>query len=121
LSDGELADVDLFIQDIKTWTPERHVKLTGKEIGPTLDFARRVAALKKPIWVRLVVVPGLTDDPEDVAQIAKFAASLGTVQRVDVLPFHQMGRFKWEKLGLRYALQDTEPPSHELIQRVIAR
>jgi len=121
LTDDELTHVDLVILDIKTWTAERHVKLTGKEIGPTLDFARRVAALKKPIWTRLVVVPGLTDDPEDVGRIAKFCASLGTVQRVDVLPFHQMGRFKWEKLGLRYALQDTEPPSHELIQRVIAR
>lgn len=121
ISDDEMRNVDLAIQDLKTWDPARHVKLTGKEVGPTLDFARRWAALKIPIWLRLVVVPGLTDDPADVAAIAKFAASLGNVQRVDVLPFHQMGRYKWEKLGLDYALHDTKPPSHELIQRVIAQ
>jgi pyruvate formate lyase activating enzyme len=121
ISDDEMRNVDLGIQDIKSWDAGRHLKLTGKEIGPTLDFARRWAALKIPIWLRLVVVPGLTDDPEDVAGIAKFAASLGNVQRVDVLPFHQMGRYKWEKLGLDYALHDTKPPSNELIQRVIAQ
>lgn len=121
LSDDEMRNVDLGIQDIKSWNPEHHLKLTGKEIGPTLDFARRWAALKIPIWLRLVVVPGLTDDPADVAGIAKFAASLGNVQRVDVLPFHQMGRYKWEKLGLDYALHDTKPPSNELVQRVIGQ
>jgi pyruvate formate lyase activating enzyme len=121
LTDDELANVDLAILDIKTWSPERHLKLTGKEIGPTLDFARRLAALGKPVWQRLVLVPGLTDDPEDIAQLAKFSASLGNVQRVDVLPFHQMGRYKWEKLGLHYPLHDTKPPSHELVQRAIAQ
>ena len=107
--------------DLKTWGDERHVALTGKPIGPTLDFARRLAALKRPIWQRLVVIPGLTDDPDIVAQIAKFSASLGNVQRIDVLPFHQMGKFKWKELKLDYPLENTKPPSADVVQRVCAQ
>ena len=81
------------------------------DVAPTLAFARRLAARRRPIWVRYVLVPGLTDDPEDIAQIAEFAAGLGNVERVDVLPFHQMGRYKWQQLGLPYTLEQTEPPS----------
>jgi pyruvate formate lyase activating enzyme len=117
LSDEELDQIDLVLLGIKTWGPERHRDLTGKDPTPTLDFARRLAARKRPIWVRFVLVPGLTDDQTDIAQIAKFAASLGIVERVEVLPFHQMGRFKWEKLGLNYTLNDFQPPSAELVER----
>jgi pyruvate formate lyase activating enzyme len=116
LSDDELEKIDLVLLDMKAWDPERHRHLTGKDVGPTLDFARRLAARRKPIWLRFVLVPGWTDDKENVAPIAKFAASLGVVERVDVLPFHQLGRFKWEKLGLSYTLQDTKPPSNELVE-----
>jgi pyruvate formate lyase activating enzyme len=117
LGDAELAQIDLVLLDIKTWDPERHRHLTGKDVGPVLDFARRLAARKKPIWLRFVLVPGLTDDKENVAPIAKFTAGLGVVERVDVLPFHQMGRFKWEKLGLNYTLADVKPPSSELVEQ----
>ena len=119
LSDAELEQIDLVLLGIKSWGTERHQDLTGKDIGPTLDFARRLAARKRPIWVRFVLVPGLTDDLADIASIANFAASLGNVERVEVLPFHQMGRFKWEKLGLDYTLKDVEPPSAELTERVL--
>ena len=119
LSDAELEQIDLVLLGIKSWGTERHQDLTGKDIGPTLDFARRLAARKRPIWVRFVLVPGLTDDLADIASIATFAASLGNVERVEVLPFHQMGRFKWEKLGLDYTLKDVEPPSAELTERVL--
>jgi pyruvate formate lyase activating enzyme len=118
LSDDELEKIDLVLLDIKTWDAERHRHLTGKDNGPTLAFARRLAARKRPIWQRFVLVPDLTDDAEDIAQIAKFSASLGTVERVDVLPFHQLGRFKWKTLGLDYALDDIQPPTNELVQRV---
>ena len=84
-------------------------------------FARRLAARGRPVWVRFVLVPGLTDDPEDVEAIAGFAAGLGNVQRVDVLPFHQMGRFKWKELGLEYKLDDVEPPSPEAVERPVRR
>jgi len=117
LSDAELETVDLVLLDIKTWDPERHRHLTGVDIGPTLDFARRLAARGRPIWLRYVLVPGLTDDPEDIANIARFAAGLGTVERVDILPFHQMGTFKWQRLGLDYTLKTVQPPSPDLIGR----
>ena len=77
LTDEELEQIDLVLLDIKTWDPERHQRLTGKEVGPTLDFARRLAERKKPIWLRFVLVPGLTDDENDIDQIAKFAAEPG--------------------------------------------
>jgi pyruvate formate lyase activating enzyme len=121
LSDSELETIDLVLLDIKTWDPQRHRELTGKDNAPTLDFARRLAARKRPIWLRFVLVPGLSDNADDIAQIAKFCAALGNVQRVDVLPFHQMGRFKWKQLNLDYALEQTEPPSNELVQRVIGQ
>ena len=117
LSDAELETIDLVMLDIKAWQPERHRALTGVEIGPTLDFARRLAARKRPMWVRYVLVPGLTEDPADIGQIASFAAGLGNVERVDVLPFHQMGRFKWAQLGIPYTLEDVKPPTNELVER----
>jgi pyruvate formate lyase activating enzyme len=120
LSDSELETIDLVMLGIKQWDPERHKALTGRDIGPTLQFARRLAERRRPIWVRFVLVPGLTDDLADISGIARFAADLGNVERVDVLPFHQMGRFKWERLGIRYALNDTEPPSPEAVEQACA-
>jgi pyruvate formate lyase activating enzyme len=118
LSDEELDSIDLVLLDIKTWDPERHRKLTGKDVGPTLEFARRLAARRKPISLRYVLVPGLTDDKADIARTARFAAGLGNVERVDVLPFHQMGRYKWERLNLEYKLGDVQAPPPKLIERV---
>src|SRR5262249_47188234 len=115
LSDAELEQIDLVLLGLKSWGAA-HQDLTGKDIGPTLDFARRLAARGRPVWVRFVLVPELTDDTGLVASIAKFAAELGNVQRVEVLPFHQLGRFKWEKLGLDYTLADATAPPHELVE-----
>ena len=117
LTDAELDAIDLVLLDIKTWDPDRHRRLTGMDVGPTLEFARRLAAQRRPIWLRYVLVPGLTDDPEDISQTAGFAAGLGNVERVDVLPFHQMGRFKWKHLGIDYTLETVEPPTAELVER----
>jgi pyruvate formate lyase activating enzyme len=117
VTDAELAAVDLVLLGIKTWTPERHKALTGMDIEPTLAFARRLAALGKPVWIRFVLVPGITDAPEIHPAIAEFAAGLGNVQRVEVLPFHQMGRFKWHKLGIPYTLENVGPPDIELVER----
>jgi pyruvate formate lyase activating enzyme len=107
LSDEELGTIDLVMLGLKAWNAELHTRLTGRPLEKTLLFARRLSAMKKPIWVRFVLVPGLTDDPEDIARIAEFAAALGIVERVEVLPFHQMGRAKWERLGAPYPLAST--------------
>jgi pyruvate formate lyase activating enzyme len=120
LADAELETIDLVLLDLKAWDPERHRGLTGMEVGPTLEFARRLAARRRPVWVRFVLVPGWTDEPSEVEGVARFAASLGNVERVDVLPFHQMGRYKWKELGLDYRLGDVSPPSPEVVERACA-
>jgi pyruvate formate lyase activating enzyme len=117
LSDAEVDTIDLVMLGIKTFDAARHLALTGHDNRPTLAFARRLAERKRPMWIRFVLVPGLTDDLTDLARTAEFAAGLGTVERVEVLPFHQMGRYKWERLGLDYRLKDVAPPTAELAER----
>jgi pyruvate formate lyase activating enzyme len=117
LTEEDLDKLDLVLLGMKTWDPARHKDLTGRDNAPTLALARRLAARRLPVWVRFVLVPGLTDDAGDMAQIASFAASLGNVERVEVLPFHQMGRFKWRELGIRYALEDVQPPTPDAIAK----
>jgi pyruvate formate lyase activating enzyme len=120
LSDEELKLIDLVILDMKAFTPEQHERVTGlKDNEEVLGFCRRLAALKRPMWLRYVLVPGLTDHPEEVANVARFAASLGVVERAEVLPFHQLGHYKWERLGLDYKLASTDPPSNELVARTV--
>jgi len=121
LSDAEFEQIDLVLLDFKMWDPERHRHLTGMDNAPVLDFARRLAERRRPIWVRFVLVPGLSDDAENIANIARFSASLGNVERVDVLPFHQMGRFKWKELKLNYTLNDVQPPSIEAVESACAQ
>ncbi len=121
LGDDDLVRVDLVMLGLKAITPELHRRLTGVDVGPVHEFARRLAALRRPAWVRFVVVPGWTDDLDEVGRIADFAAGLGNVERVDVLAFHQLGRFKWERLGMEYQLRDAAPTSPKKIEEVIAR
>jgi pyruvate formate lyase activating enzyme len=121
LTDEDLERIDLVLLDIKAWDQELHRRLTGMDSVPVLDFARRLAARRRPVWLRYVLVAGCTDDPEDVARLARFAGDLGNVERVDVLPFHQMGAYKWTRLGLPYTLQDADPPSQACIERTCAQ
>ena len=121
LADEELEKIDLVLLDLKTWDPERHRRLTGMDVAPVLSFASRLADQRRPIWVRFVLVPGLTDDMDDIAQIAGYAARLGNVERVDVLPFHQMGRYKWKELDMHYTLEDVKPPSADAVEQACAR
>lgn len=117
-TDELLADVDLVLLDIKAFSEETYHDLTGVALEPTLAFARRLAAMAKPVWLRYVLVPGLTDKFDEIEGLATFAAALGNVERVDVLPFHKLGEFKWQTEGIAYSLADTQPPSHELTERV---
>jgi pyruvate formate lyase activating enzyme len=117
VTDQELRQIDLVLLDIKNWNPEVHRKLTGMELAPVLSFARRLAELDRPVWLRYVLVPGYSDDLGDIAQLARFCRELGNIQRVDVLPFHQMGRFKWKELKLDYALSEVQPPSRSLVEQ----
>lgn len=121
LSDEDLASIDLVMLGLKAIEPDLHQRLTGMDTKPVHEFARRLAARKRPVWIRFVVVPGWTDNMDEVDRMVEFAASLGNVERVDVLPFHQMGRFKWEKLGMDYQLRDAQPPSRETVNEVLSR
>ncbi|GAA0504958.1 pyruvate formate-lyase-activating enzyme [Paractinoplanes deccanensis] len=122
-ADGALLDAtDLVLLDIKSGDPAtyRRVTRTGR-LAPTVRFAHRLADLGKPIWVRFVLVPGLTDDPAEVAAVAEIAAGVATVERVEVLPFHRLGAPKYAALGLPFPLAATPPPESVLVDRVRAQ
>lgn len=118
LSDEILNDVDLVLLDVKAGLPDLYRRTTGRELAPTLAFGDRLAAHGTKIWIRFVLVPGLTDSAENVEAVADIVARWSTVERVEVLPFHQMGRDKWESLGLEYQLSEVTPPSAEDTERV---
>ncbi|MDF2628519.1 MAG: pyruvate formate lyase activating enzyme [Symbiobacteriaceae bacterium] len=116
-----LDHTDLVLLDLKLMNPEKHKELTGRELDRILYFADLVTSRGIPIWIRHVVVPGVTDDPEDVDALGRFVAALPGVQRVDLLPYHLLGKHKWEALGIRYQLDEVQPPSDELMERVAAQ
>lgn len=117
--DAYLANVDLVLLDIKSGDPETYVAVTGQELAPTWHFAERLAAIGKPVWVRYVLVPGLTDAADNIGKVATFIGPMKNIERVEVLPFHQMGEFKWKSLGLDYRLGDVQAPSPERVKMAI--
>ena len=119
LSNEELATIDLVILDMKAFTQQQHRRVTGLDNAQVLDFARRLSLLRRPMWLRYVLVPGLTDIPEEMLALAQFCASLGIVERAEILPFHQMGRYKWHKLDIEYQLDNTGPPTNEQVAQAI--
>jgi pyruvate formate lyase activating enzyme len=120
-TDDYLQYVDHVLLDIKSWDGETYKRVTGVDVEPTLRFAERLAAMNKPAWLRYVLVPGLTDDPGNVEGVAKFVAPMKNIEWVEVLPFHQLGAFKWKSLGLEYRLGDTPPASAQLVERVLGQ
>ena len=115
-TDEMLANLDLVLLDIKAGSEKAYKDLTGRELAPTLEFARRLGEANIPVWVRFVLVPGYTDSRENVERVAKIAAKIPSLERVEVLAFHQMGKDKWEALGLPYELADVQPPTPEQMQ-----
>jgi pyruvate formate lyase activating enzyme len=113
-----LSAIDLVLLDIKSGNPDTYKAVTGRDLAPTLRFAERLAAIGKPTWVRFTLVPGLTDDPENVERIARFVAPMKNVEWVEIQPFHQLGSFKWKALGLDYELDKLAAPTAVLVERV---
>jgi pyruvate formate lyase activating enzyme len=109
--DELLANLDLVLLDVKAGDEPTYHRVTGGRLAPTLDFGRRVAEAGVELWIRYVLVPGLTDSRATIARVADYAASLATTSRVEVLGFHQLGRDKWGELGLTYQLADNPTPS----------
>ena len=116
-TDEFLDLVDLFLLDIKSGLPDTYYLVTSADLEPTLRFARRLSERDNKTWIRYVLVPGLTDAPKNVDAVAAFASTLKGVERVEVLPFHQLGAGKWAELRLRYQLADVASPSDAEVKR----
>ncbi|MGB9369886.1 MAG: pyruvate formate-lyase-activating protein [Xanthobacteraceae bacterium] len=116
-----LSVLDLVLLDIKSGDPETYKRATGRDQAPTLRFAERLAAIGKPVWVRFTLVPGLTDDPDNVEKLAKFVAPMKNVEWVEVQPFHQLGAFKWKAMGIEYKEANTPSASPDLVKRVVGQ
>lgn len=106
---------DLVLLDLKELDSQRHLKLTGHESGNILKMATALSDRGIPMWIRHVLVPGLTDDPDGLRRMGEFIATLRTVERVEVLPYHTLGLFKWERLGLAYPLAGVPTPTAEQV------
>lgn len=112
-----LMDVtDLLLMDIKQIDREAHIRLTGKPNDNIFDMFRYLSDTGKPIWIRKVLVPGWTDSDEELQKEAAFIRTLTNVQRVDVLPYHTMGLYKWQELGIPYPLEGVKPPTDESVR-----
>jgi pyruvate formate lyase activating enzyme len=120
-SEDFLDLVDLFLLDIKAGDEELYQLVTSAELEPTLRFARRLSDRGNRMWLRYVLVPGLTDAEDDVEKVARFMSPLAHVERVEVLPFHQLGAGQWTDLRLPYQLADVPPAAPELVRRAEAQ
>lgn len=108
---------DLFLLDIKHINPEKCKELVGFSNEKELEFARYVSKQGKDLWIRQVIIPGITDDKEDLLKLKNFISSLNTVKKVELLKYHDIGKFKWEKLGCIYPLENVRLSTQEDIQR----
>ncbi len=115
-----LLHTDLVMFCLKAYDPVAFKRVAGGSVELPLAFAEQLARLGKRTWLRYVLVPGLTDDPQEIGAVARYAASLGVVEKVQVLPFHKMGEFKWESLGYPYTLKEVDPPDDAMIARTEA-
>ena len=114
---NELMKVtDLVMLDIKQINEEEHKKLTGWSNANILDMAEYLSEINKPTWIRHVLVPGGSDNDEQLIKLDKFIKTLNNIDRVEVLPYHSLGTFKWEELGIDYPLKDVNPPTKDRIE-----
>jgi len=112
-----LEYTDLVLLDIKHIDPAKYENITAKPLEPTLHFMRYLAEINKPVWLRYVLVPQFTDNEDDLHGWAEYVSNFGNIERVDVLPFHQMGIHKWEEIGADYKLRDIKAPTTEGVDK----
>lgn len=112
-----LTLTDLVLLDIKHINDEKCKELVGLSNKKELEFARYLSDNNIPIWIRQVLIPGFTDDEKDLLQLKDFISSLKTVEKVELQPYHSMGKFKWENLGLKYPLENVRSANEEDIKR----
>ncbi|MCB1188802.1 MAG: pyruvate formate lyase-activating protein [Leptospiraceae bacterium] len=112
-----LENVDMVLLDIKSFLPDVYMRVAYRPIEPTIKFARYLQEINKRTWVRFVLVPGLTDDPKNIKGVASFITGMQNVEKVEVLPFHKLGEYKWEELGYKYRLKNTQLPKPEDVHK----
>lgn len=117
-STGLLEVLDLILLDLKMIDEHKHMKLTTQSNQRILRMAEHVSKQGSKLWIRHVVIPDVTTDPADVDKLAAVISSLEAVERVELLPYHEMGKFKWQQLGLTYELEHIKPPSNEQLKDV---
>ena len=106
---------DLILLDIKHIDNDKHMALTGRPNTHILKFAQKLSEMKQPVWIRHVLVPGYSDDKEDLIRLGEFINSLDNVEKFEILPYHQLGVHKWKTLGVHYQLEDVDPPDEEAV------
>ncbi len=111
-----LSLTDLVLLDIKHIDDEKCKKLVGFSNKYELDFARYLSDNGIKMWIRQVLIPGYTDDENDLLRLKAFIESLKTVEKVELLPYHNMGKFKWKDLGLKYELENVQPSTNEDVE-----
>lgn len=112
-----LQQSDLVLLDFKAFRPETFRKVTGTGIDQTVEMAKYLNEHKIPMWIRVVQVPGLTDDAAELGEMAEFLAGFSNIERVEISPFHKMGEYKWQALDLPYTLTDTPPATRGQVER----
>lgn len=112
-----LKESSLVLLDIKSFSPSTYKKLTGVQLEPTLKIAEYLAQENHPVWIRYVLVPGITDDKTDIKNLADYLRPMKNIEKIQILPFHKMGEYKWKELEFPYELANVEPPSIESIQQ----
>lgn len=114
-----MAVTDTVLLDIKHIDPEEHKKLTRWDNANILDCARYLSEAGVRVWIRHVLVPGITDDDSYLRRLREFIDGLSNVEKVEVLPYHTLGKFKYETLGLDYTLEGVQPPSKDRIDNAV--
>lgn len=115
-----IEDVDLVLLDIKHMDPSQYEFITGAKLKPTLDFLAYLSTIHKPVWIRYVLVPTLSDQPEAIEALAIHLSQYSNIEKIELLPFHKMGEYKWAELGLDYRLTDIDEPTSDAIISAMA-
>src|SRR5690606_30720271 len=112
-----LRATDLVLLDLKQMNAERHRALTSQPNERILRFARHLSDCGKKMWIRHVLVPGVTDGYEDLLELGRFIGGLQGVEKFEILPYHRMGVYKWQQLGRPYELEGVQTPTEQEVRR----
>ncbi|MFF2876124.1 pyruvate formate-lyase-activating protein [Gottfriedia sp. NPDC057991] len=117
--DELLGYTDLILLDLKHINRKKHIKLTGMPNDHIIDFAQLLSERDIPVWIRHVLIPTITDNDEDLIKLGEFIGTLKNVERVEILPYHKLGVYKWKALGLEYPLEGIETPSDDRVESAL--